>query len=72
MSQAFVKEEDAQWLNDVPGTLSALTHYLTKENNGIRIYIKQTSINKENNEVFEMSNGLSYSKDTGGHWQIVD
>ena len=72
MSQAFVKEEDAQWLNDVPGTLSALIHYLTKENNGIRVYLKQKSFDKNNNEIFDMSNGFRYSKDAEGHWQITD
>ena len=44
MSQAFVKEEDDQWLHEIPGTLTALIHYLIKENNGIRIYGKNTLI----------------------------
>ena len=29
MSQAFVKEEDGQWLHDLPPTMSALINYLT-------------------------------------------
>ena len=37
MSQAFVKEEDDQWLHDLPRTMHALINYLTKENNGIRV-----------------------------------
>ena len=70
MSQAFVKEEDDQWLHEIPGTLTALIHYLTKENNGIRIYEKINSL-KNDKQVHEMSNGLQYSKDANGKWQIT-
>lgn len=70
MSQAFVKEEDDQWLHEIPGTLTALIHYLTKENNGIRIYEKNKLI-KNDKQVHEMSNGLKYSKDANGKWQII-
>ena len=69
MSQAFVKEEDDQWLHEIPGTLTALINYLTRENNGIRVYEKSKLV--ENGiEIHLMSNGLSYSKDAGGKWQI--
>jgi hypothetical protein len=70
MSHAFVKEEDDQWLHEIPGTLTALINYLTRENNGIRVYEKRKFI-KNGAEVFEMSNGLSYSKDKNGKWQIT-
>jgi len=69
MSQAFVKEEDDQWLHEIPGTVSALINYLTRENNGIRVYEKR-KLTKNDVEIFEMSNGLSYSKDANGKWQI--
>ena len=69
MSQAFVKEEDAQWLHDIPGTLNALINYLTRENNGIRVYHKNTLV-KNGREVFAMSNGLQYAKDKEGKWEI--
>ena len=72
MSQAFVKEEDNQWLHEIPGTMAALIHYLSSENNGVRVYMKRQHINKLGIEIFEMSNGLSYSKDNTGHWQITD
>ena len=71
MSQAFVKEEDDQWLHDIPGTITALINYLTRENNGIRVYEKRKHI-KNDVEIYEMSNGLSYSKDANGKWQISD
>ncbi len=70
MSQAFVKEEDDQWLHEIPGTITALINYLTKENNDIRVYEKKTFI-KNDTEVYEMSNGLQYSKDANGKWQIT-
>lgn len=38
MSQAFMRETDGQWLSDVSPTLQALIVYLTRENNGIRVY----------------------------------
>ena len=69
MSQAFVREEDDQWLHEIPGTLPALINYLTKENNGIRVYEKRKLI-KNGVEVIEMSNGLSYSKGPDGKWQV--
>jgi len=69
MSQAFVKEEDDQWLHDIPGTITALINYLTRENNGIRVYEKRMFI-IDGKEIHEMSNGLSYSKDAEGKWQI--
>lgn len=70
MSQAFVKESDEQWLHDIPPTLNALILYLTRENNGIRVYEKR-SYKHNNKEIHEMSNGLSYTIDNDGKWTIV-
>jgi hypothetical protein len=72
MSQAFVKEEDNQWLHEIPGTINALIHYLLRENNGVRVYLKRQFISKSGVEFYEMSNGLIYSKDASGHWEITD
>jgi len=47
MSQAFVKEEDDQWLHEIPGTINALVNYLTRENNGIRVYEKKSFLKTE-------------------------
>lgn len=71
MSQAFVKEEDDQWLHEIPGTMTALINYLTRENNGIRVYEKSKQF-KNGREIFAMSNGLSYSKDNDGKWEITE
>ena len=72
MSQAFVRENDEQWLHDVQPTLNALVVYLTRENNGIRVYEKRSYMNpKAGKEVHEMSNGLSYTKDDEGKWIVL-
>ena len=72
MSQAFVKEDDEQWLHEIQPTMNALIVYLTRENNGIRVYEKKSYVEpKTGKEVFEMSNGLSYSKDEEGRWRVV-
>ena len=69
MSQAFVKEEDDQWLHEIPGTVTALINYLTRENNGIRVYEKRVSMVNDK-EVYEMSNGMKYVKNKDGKWEI--
>lgn len=70
MSQAFVREGDDQWLDEVSPTLQALIVFLTRENNGIRVYEKKNRIDN-GREVHEMSNGLSYTKDANGRWKVV-
>jgi len=72
MSQAFVRENDEMMLQDVPPSITALIMYLTRENNGIRVYEKKMVNDTENNrEVHVMSNGLSYSKDENSKWYII-
>lgn len=71
MSQAFVKESDDQWLHDVAPTVNALIVYLTRENNGVRVYEQKTSVDLKGNQVHVMSNGLSYAKDDNHTWYVV-
>lgn len=66
-----MKESDDQWLHDVAPTMSALLTYLTRENNGIRVFEEKRTIDPGGREVHEMSNGLSYSKDDEGKWRVV-
>ena len=67
MRQAFVKESEEQWLHEVSPTLNALIVYLTRENNGIRVYEKRNyMLDKFPGELYEMSNGLTYTKDKEG------
>lgn len=72
MSQAFVKESEEQWLHDVQPTLNALIYYLTRENNGIRVYeIKSYADPKLGKELHVMSNGLIYGKDEQNKWYVA-
>ncbi len=72
MSQAFVRESEEQWLPDVSPTVTALIAYLTRENNGVRVYEQKTFIDpKTKREIHQMSNGLNYAKDVDGRWEIV-
>jgi hypothetical protein len=71
MSQAFVRESDDQWLNEVPPTLNALIHFLTRENGGIRVYEQKKFTAPDGRQVHVMSNGLSYAKNDRGEWQVV-
>lgn len=70
MSQAFVKEEDGQWLHDLPPTLPALINYLTRDNNGVRVYVLKTSLRKDGKELQHMSNGLKYYVNEQSQWAI--
>lgn len=71
MSQAFVRESDDQWLNEVPPTLPALINFLTRENGGIRVYEQKNFTGSDGRQIYVMSNGLSYAKTGKGEWQIV-
>ena len=72
MSQAFVKETEEQWLHEIHPTVNSLVSYLTRENNGIRVYEKKSMVRKSDyREIYIMSNGLSYAKDDNGKWFVV-
>jgi hypothetical protein len=71
MSGAFVRESDEQWLGDVTPTLNALIIYLTRENNGIRVYEISNEI-KNGRKTHAMSNGFSYTIDNDGRWAMVE
>lgn len=70
MSQAFVKENEEQWLHEIPPTLTALVNYLTRENNGVRVYELKISMSKKGKELHHMSNGLNYLVNDQGSWEI--
>jgi len=71
MSQAFVREGDEQSLSEISPTLPALINFLTRDNNGVRVYEKKV-LNVNGQSVHEMSNGLRYAKDESGRWTIVE
>ena len=72
MSHAFVKESDEQWLHEIAPILNALIVYLTRENNGIRVYEQKNFVDAKNGkEIHIMSNGLSYAKDNENKWCVI-
>lgn len=70
MSQAFVKDSDDMWLNEVSPTVHALTVFLTRENNGIQVYQLRTTV-ENGDEIFWMSNGLRYRKNARNEWEVA-
>lgn len=71
MSSAFVRESEEQWLHDIPPTLNALVVYLTRENNGIRVYEKSNREDPKTSKlIYLMSNGLEYTT-REDKWVIV-
>ena len=71
MSQAFVREGDEQSLSDIPPTIQALIRLLTYENGGIRVYEKTRRVLSDGREGIHMSNGLTYTRHSDGHWEIA-
>ena len=72
MSQAFVKESEEQWLHEIAPTLNALIVYLTRENNGVRVYEQKNYPGaKTGKTIHVMSNGLSYVTDKESKWYVV-
>jgi hypothetical protein len=72
MSQAFVKESDDQWLQDVSPSVNALTNFLTRENNGVRVYVQKVESDDTGREIYFFSNGLKYTKDRNGAWTTIE
>jgi hypothetical protein len=70
MSQAFVREGDDQSLEDIGPSINSLVVFLTRQNNGVRVYEKRNYVLGERH-VYVMSDGLSYEKDAHGKWKIV-
>lgn len=72
MSQAFVKEQDEQWLHEIQPTVNALIVYLTRQNNGVRVYEKNSEHSaKHGRIVHHMSNGLDYTHNEDGNWMMI-
>lgn len=72
MSQAFIREGDEQGLSDIDPTMNALLNFLTRENNGIRVYENETKKNFAGRPIFLMSNGMTYTKDEQGRWMVFE
>jgi len=72
MSQAFIREGDEQGLSDIDPTMNALINFLTRENNGIRVYEKETMKDSVDRPMHHMSNGMTYTKDEKGRWMVSE
>jgi hypothetical protein len=72
MSRGFVREYEDQWLHEIPPTMAALIQYLTRENNGIRVYERKTSSDETGREIHEMSNSLAYAIDDQNRWYMLE
>ena len=71
MSQAFMREGDDMSLTDVSPGLSSLIVFLTKGNNGVRVYEKKSFKDDSGQHIHVMSDGLYYSHDVDGKWKVV-
>jgi len=72
MSQAFVREQENEWLGDVSPDVNALMRYLTRENGNRVTEIKSHHSPKHKRTVHEMSNGFTYALDDDGRWHVLD
>lgn len=73
MSRGFTREYEDQWLHEIPPTMAALIQYLTRENNGIPVYVRRTYTHTATGrEAYEMSNSLSYAVDEKNQWYMLE
>ena len=72
MSSAFVKEGELRQLKDVAPNLGALLFYLRTENNGTVVRDEKNYFSeKHGRDIYEMSDGLTYSLNDSGQWHII-
>ena len=71
MSHAFIRDEDGQVLSDISPTIGALIQFLTRGNNGVRVYERKNYQDEMGRIIHEMSDGLSYTKDERGCWTTL-
>ena len=58
-------------MSEISPTLLALINFLTRDNNGVRVYEKKV-LNVNGQPIHEMSNGLRYAKEENGRWSVVE
>ena len=71
MSQAFVREQDEEWLQDVKPDPAALLRFLKRENGGRPVQELRVEEDKSGRKQYVMSNGLTYMLDVDNRWQVV-
>jgi hypothetical protein len=70
MSQAFMREGDAEFLEEIRPSVHALCVFLTRENNGHAIVERRQLSDHQGKTLHVMSNGLTYTKDDSGRWMV--
>ncbi|HQQ96711.1 MAG TPA: hypothetical protein PLX35_05580 [Cyclobacteriaceae bacterium] len=70
MSHAFMREGDAESLDEIRPSVHALCMFLTRENNGIAIVERRVMNDGQGRILHVMSNGLTYTKDDRGRWMV--
>ena len=72
MHQASVKDNEEKWLREVLPTIHELIVYLTRLNDSIMVYVKKIYKDPDDgHNVYEMTNGFSYTHDGHGRWRII-
>jgi len=71
MSHAFIRDEDGQVLSDISPTMGALVQFLTRANNGVRVYERRNYQDEKGRIIHVMSDGLSYTKGEEGRWTTL-
>jgi len=72
MRQASVKDNEEKWLREVLPSIHELLFYLTRLNDSIMVYVKKIYKSpKDGKNIYEMSNGSSYTQDNEGKWWIL-
>jgi len=72
MSQAFMREKEEEWLGDIDPNVNALARYLTRQNNGVKVYEIKSYFHPDLKiEVHEMSDGSTYALDIDKRWYMV-
>ena len=72
MSQAFVREQENEWLGDVAPDVNALVRFLSRESGSKVTEVKSFQHPKENKMVYEMSNGFTYGLDFDNRWYVFE
>ena len=67
-----VKERQGKKIPEKLLRIEELMIYLTKRNDSIMVYVKKIYLDPESGiKIYEMSNGISYTKDKNGEWYII-
>lgn len=70
MSRAFTKEQESEWLGDVPPDLNALKQFLKRETGGLHVEEVRQYI-EDGRVIHAMSNGEFYALDQDNRWRMI-